>query len=126
MGYDAWRTGAYDSYFDEHNGWYSNDEFDVESARQYLMDLIEAVFVTGNVYDIETAIIEIAACLKVPCDHDKSLIEKKNENRLMHWYLGYQRRYIDDMKKLDAQEIQESNEDLEDKFNFLMEMTGDK
>lgn len=84
------------------DGWYHKDEYDPESAADALQEIIKAVYETGNLEDLEQAIEYGASALKVVYAADKLKIAKKadsDKKDLMHWYLGYQRSFIESQKE---------------------------
>lgn len=103
--YDSWKLASpYDDYTPtpEDDGYYHQDDLpDFDSCEDFLKGIIEAVYVTGDIKDLENCLDELTAQfsnqfdIKLP--ESEPILEKKNKNRLMHWYLGYQRAHIDQM-----------------------------
>lgn len=74
------------------------DVFNFEGARHFLEGIVKAVYETGDVYMLEHCLDELCYIMDVEQSDKDPQIEKKNENRLMHFYLGYQRAHIEQMK----------------------------
>jgi uncharacterized protein (DUF1499 family) len=104
--YDSWRISSpYDDYTPTHedDGYFHKDDLpDFDDCEDFLKGIIEAIYVTGNVDDLENYLDKLSAQfvnqfnIKLP--ESEPILEKKNKNRLMDWYLGYQRAHIDHMK----------------------------
>lgn len=100
--YDAWRTGYYELDDDDNATHFTSEQYDIYEAQDIIACLQDAIYETGNINKIIRCMEDLADALDV-CRREytgkEPAIEKKNENRLMHWYLGYQRKYIEDMKE---------------------------
>jgi len=97
--YDSWRTASpYDDDQPEPEGWVRvEDVQSEENTRDFLQGIVEAVYQTGDTEDLEHCLEELCAMYDVNINKSAPVLETKNKNRLMHWYLGYQRATIEQM-----------------------------
>lgn len=75
------------------------DSVDTYHCADMLTGVIECVFQSGDIDKLKDCLEELAAELDVKFPTTEPVLEKKNTNRLMHWYLGYQRAQIENMKE---------------------------
>jgi len=79
-------------------GWVHQDDLpDVDHCEDMLKGIIEALYTTGDVAALEDCLDELTGQFDMKLPESEPILEKKNKNRLMHWYLGYQRSHIDHM-----------------------------
>lgn len=79
-------------------GWVHQDDLpDTDHCEDMLKGIIEALYVTGDVAALEDCLDELTGQFDMKLPESEPILEKKNKNRLMHWYLGYQRAHIDHM-----------------------------
>lgn len=82
----------------EDHGYIHQDALpDVAGMRDWLTGVVEAMYKTGDVMEMERCLDELCHELNVPMIAADPAVETKNKNRKMHWYLGYQRATIEQM-----------------------------
>ncbi len=64
---------------------------DAKYAKGHLEALLVALYETGDTNALEWHLEEVCHSLGVTVPKERPVLEKKNCNRMMHWYLGYQR-----------------------------------
>lgn len=64
---------------------------DTNYTKGHLKGLLVALYETGDVNALEWHLEEICHSLDVTIPTEGLVLEKKNQNRMKHWYLGYQR-----------------------------------
>lgn len=89
--------GGYDHLYD--NGWFHKDDYNVDDARDSLMNLLEALYVTGDVEDLETEVGNLTKYLNVFDDYTDLKFVPKHRHDIFQWYLGYQRATIENMRE---------------------------
>jgi len=93
----SWYEPEYEQTPEDYGYIHQDDLPDLEGMRDWLQGVVEAMYKTGDVMEMERCLDELCHALDVPMVAADPAVEKKNQNRLMHWYLGYQRAQIDHM-----------------------------
>jgi len=99
--YDSWKLASpYDDYSPSPSdeGYVHEDDLpNFDDTRDFLSGIVESLYKTGNVESLEHCLEELCAQYDVEFEPKVPQLETKNKNRLMHWYLGYQRATIENM-----------------------------
>lgn len=102
MDYDAWKTTPddwYDPPTPEDEGYVHEDDLPCfEDTRIFLKGICEALYETGDIKALEDCLEELCCQYETEFSPGEPKLEVKNKNRLMHWYLGYQRATIEHMR----------------------------
>ena len=97
--YDSWKLASpydYDEPTPADCGWVRKEDIpSAEDTQDFLKGIVEALYKTGNMSDLEHCVEELCGLHDVECEQNSPQVEQKNKNRLMHWCLGYQRATIE-------------------------------
>lgn len=92
---------SYDEYDDYSHEYILKDDLpDLDSARDFLTGIQEAVYKTGDISSLENCLEELCAildCTFIASKDDEPKIRQRSD--LMQWYLGYQRATMDQVMK---------------------------
>jgi len=102
--YDSWKLASpYDDYEPDPSDYGLIREEDVPSlsdTQDFLKGIVEALYTKADVSQLEHCVEELCHLYDVEFEPKAPVIEEKNKNRLMHWYLGYQRATIENMNTI--------------------------
>ena len=91
-------------YFYEHEipedyGYIHQDNLpDLNHLRDHVQGIIDVIYGSGNIRQLEFCLDEVCSELDMKLNAGRPVLEKKKQNDLMNWHLGYQRAQIDKMK----------------------------
>lgn len=84
----------------EDNGWVQEDSLpNFDDTKDFLKGIVESLYETGNVEQLEHCIEELCFQYDVKFKEKEPKLKNKEEDKLMNWYLGYQRNVIDKNQK---------------------------
>lgn len=94
----------YDVLDTENNGYVREEELpDFDDTQRYLQEILGALYESGSVEDIESALEDLCAQFKVAFNPRECQVQNKSDvtkkTGLMSWTLGYQRAVLDQMRK---------------------------
>ena len=69
----------------------------IDEVRDFVEGILETVYLTGDVEILEHCLTELCGILEIENTYTEVKLERKDKNRMMHWYLGYQRATMDQM-----------------------------
>ena len=85
--------------YDDHLFW--SDIYDEPKpdnyAKEFFEGLLESIYETGDISEMQNCLDELCSVYDVKMPESKPMIEKKDANRQLHWYLGYQRATLEMM-----------------------------
>ena len=95
--YDDWKMIGHEDYPGPEDMGYvkAEDLPNFEDTRDFLLGIQEAIYKTGDIEILEHCLEELCHQYQVEFKPKAPQVETKNKNRLMHWYLGYQRASLD-------------------------------
>jgi len=81
-------------------GMHVDSGLDIDHCRDHLTGVLQALYTTGDTEQLEYCLEEVAHALGISLPEGDIAIEKKNQNRELHYQLGYQRALLDTQRKV--------------------------